>query len=95
MLATFNPSGTFTGAHVYAVRWGATVPGSGGSFSSGTYSLGSDCSFTATVNDLEVFRNHDLHLVGTAVRAGNEVVGTWYSSDGQSGTFHAENITSY
>jgi len=95
MLATFNGSGTFTGSHVYAVRWGATVPGSGGSFSSGTYSLSSDCSFTANVNDLEVFRNHELHLEGIAVRNGHEVVGTWYSSDGQSGTFHGEDILPY
>ena len=95
MLATFNGSGTLTGSHVYAVRRGSTVPGSGGSFSGGTYSVNADCSFTANVNDLEVFGNRELHLEGIAVRAGNEVVGTWNSSDGQSGTFHAENITSY
>ena len=95
MLATFNPSGTFTGDHVYAVQGGAAVPGSGGSFSSGTYSVRADCSFTANVNDLEVFGNRELHLEGIAVRAGNEVVGTWYSSDGQSGTFHGEDINPY
>ena len=95
MLATFNGSGTISGSHVYAVRGGATVPGSGGSFSSGRYSVNADCSFTANVYNLEVFGNREMHLEGIAVRAGNEVVGTWYSSDGQSGTFHAENITSY
>lgn len=95
MLATFDGSGTFTGNHVYGVRNGTTVPGSDGSFSSGTYTVNADCSFTATTNDLEVFGNHELILNGAAVRAGHEVVGTWYSRDGQSGSFHAESIGSY
>ena len=95
MLATFNGSGSFTGSHVYAVHNGIAVSGSDGSFSSGTYSVDTDCSFTARTNDLEVFGNRELHLEGIAVRAGNEVVGTWYSSNGQSGTFHAEKTTAY
>ena len=95
MLATFDGSGTFTGSHVYAVRGGATVPGSDGSFSSGTYSVDADCRFTARSNGLEVFRNRELILQGTVVRGGYEVVGTWYSSNGPSGTFHAENVMSY
>ena len=95
MLASFDGAGTFTGSHVDAVHHGTTVPGSDGSFSSGTYSVDADCSFTATANDLEVFGNHELILNGIAVRAENEVVGTWHSGDGRSGTFHAENITSY
>jgi hypothetical protein len=95
MLATFNGSGTFTGSHVYAVRGGATVRGSDGSFSSGTYSVDADCKFTAKTNDLEVFGNRALILEGIVVRGGYEVVGTWYSSDGQSGTFHSENVMAY
>jgi hypothetical protein len=95
MLATFDGSGTFSGSHVYGVRGGAPVPGSDASFSSGTYSVDADCKFTAKTNDLEVFGNRELILEGIAVRAGNEVVGTWYSGDGQSGTFHAEKVTSY
>lgn len=95
MLATFNGSGTFTGNHVYAVRNGATVPGSDGSFSSGTYSVDADCKLTAKTNDMEVFGHRELNLEGIVVRGGFEVVGTWYSSDGQSGTFHAENVNAY
>jgi len=95
MLATFDGSGTFTGSHVYAVHNGTAARGSDGSFSSGTYSVDADCSFTARTNDLEVFGNRELILKGIAVRAGKEVVGTWYSGDGPSGTFHAENVTSY
>lgn len=95
MLATFNGSGTFTGSHVYAVREGAPAPGGDGSFSSGTYSLGADCKFSARTNGLEVFGNQEMYLEGIAVRAGNEVIGTWYSSDGQTGTFDGKNITSY
>ena len=95
MLVTFDGSGTFTGSHVYAVRGGAAVPGSGASFSNGTYSVDADCKFTAKSNDLEVFGNHDVNLEGIVVRGGYEVVGTWYSSDGPAGTFHAENVTSY
>ena len=95
MLATFNGSGTFTGSHVYAVKGGATVPGSDGSFSGGAYSVDSDCKFTANTKDLEVFGYSEMHLEGIVVRGGYELVGTWYSRDGQSGTFHAENVTSY
>ena len=57
--------------------------------------MNTDCSFTATSNNLEVFGYHEVTLKGIAVRGGNEVVGTWYSGDGQSGTFHAEAIISY
>jgi hypothetical protein len=95
MLANFNGSGTFAGSHVYAVRGGATVPGSDGSFSSGTYSVDADCKFTAKTSGLQVFGHREMYLEGIAVRAGNEVVGTWYSSDGQTGTFAAENIIAY
>jgi len=95
MLANFNGSGTFTGSHVYAVRGGATVPGSDGSFSGGAYSVGSDCKFTANTEDLEVFGYSELHLEGIVVRGGNEVIGTWYSRDDHSGTFDAKNDISY
>jgi hypothetical protein len=95
MLASFNGAGTFTGSHVYGVRGGATVPGSDGSFSSGMYSVDADCKFTAKTNALEVFGYRELILEGIVVRAGHEVVGTWYSRDGQSGTFHAEDVIAY
>ena len=95
MLANFDGFGTFTGSHVYAVKGGATVPGSDGSFSGGAYSVDSDCKFTANTKDLEVFGYSEMHLEGIVVRGGYEFVGTWYSRDGQSGTFHAENVTSY
>ncbi len=95
MLANFNGSGTFTGSDVYAVRGGGTVPGSDGSFSGGAYNVGSDCKFTADTNDLEVFGDSEMHLEGIVVRGGNEVVGTWYSRDGRSGTFDAKNVISY
>jgi hypothetical protein len=95
MLATFNGAGNFTGSHVYGVRGGAAVPGSNEDFSNGTYSVDADCRFTAKTNGLEVFGHRELTLEGFVVRGGFEVVGTWYSSDGPSGTFHAENVNSY
>ena len=95
MLASFDGLGNFNGSHVYAVRGGATVPGSDGSFSGAAYSVGSDCKFTADTQDLEVFGYHEMHLEGIVVRGGNEVIGTWYSRDGQTGTFDAKNIIPY
>jgi hypothetical protein len=95
MLATFDGIGTFTGSHVFGVKDGNAVPGSDGSFGSGTYSVNPDCSFTAKSSNLEVFGNLEVYLKGIAVRGGNEVVGTWYSGDGQSGTFHGEATISY
>jgi len=95
ILATFDGAGRFSGSHLYGVHNGTTVPGSDESFSGGSYIVNADCSFTAITNNLEVFGNRKLILNGSLVRAGNELVGTWYGGDGQSGTFHAENITSY
>jgi hypothetical protein len=95
MLITFDGLGKFSGSHVIGVKDGEPVSGSDGSFTNGTYSVNADCSFTAESSKLDVFGNRKLTLKGIAVRGGNEVVGTWYSPDGQSGTFHAEAVISY
>ena len=91
MVVTFNGMGGASGSNLYTVVGGYQIADNA-TFSNGTYTIASNCSFVVTMPDL--LGATDVYAYGTAVdTGGDEVTGQLLSTlNNLTGTFDAKRV---
>ena len=88
---TFDGKGGFSGYNLYVVVAGTVIPGGPFTFSNETYTVNTDCTFSATFTESDIFEGSAI-INGTVVdNEGNQIIGNLLSS-GTTATWEAKRV---